>query len=151
MRGSNMVTEQFKGFLYKTNKCNPEKPYVSKLELGTKLRGQYKDVNEFIKELNINVRGELSIKLFANMKREVSIVEKDGDRLYVSYDKDESNSVYEEMLEIEDWKKPNTTDVDYDYDRHLIEVHNLISKAQLPIELTKDSKYFRGYTVLNKR
>lgn len=39
MRGSNMVTEQFKGFLYKTNKCNPEKPYVSKLELGTKLRG----------------------------------------------------------------------------------------------------------------
>ena len=157
MRGSNMVTEQFKGFLYKTNKWNPEKPYVSKLELGTKLRGQYKDVNEFIKELNINVRGELSIKLFANMKREVSIVEKDGDRLYVSYDKvkyfekDESNSVYEEMLEIEDWKKPNTTDVDYDYDRHLIEVHNLISKAQLPIELTKDSKYFRGYTVLNKR
>ncbi|MFR3782964.1 MAG: hypothetical protein ACLTXR_03980 [Clostridia bacterium] len=130
---------------------------MSKLELGTKLRGQYKDVNEFIKELNINVRGELSIKLFANMKREVSIVEKDGDRLYVSYDKvkyfekDESNSVYEEMLEIEDWKKPNTTDVDYDYDRHLIEVHNLISKAQLPIELTKDSKYFRGYTVLNKR
>ena len=107
MRGSNMVTEQFKGFLYKTNKCNPEKPYVSKLELGTKLRGQYKDVNEFIKELNINVRGELSIKLFANMKREVSIVEKDGDRLYVSYDKvkyfekDESNSVYEENIKIE--------------------------------------------------
>ena len=87
MRGSNMVTEQFKGFLYKTNKCNPEKPYVSKLELGTKLRGQYKDVNEFIKELNIDVKGQLNIKLFANMKREVSIVEKDGDRLYVSYDK----------------------------------------------------------------
>ena len=87
MRGSNMVTEQFKGFLYKTNKCNPQKPYVSKLELGTKLRGQYKDVNEFIKELNIDVKGQLNIKLFANMKREVSIVEKDGDRLYVSYDK----------------------------------------------------------------
>lgn len=157
MRGSNMVTEQFKGFLYKTNKCNSEKPYVSKLELGTKLRGQYKDVNEFIKELNIDVKGELNIKLFANMKREVNIVEKDGDCLYISYDKvkyfekDESNSVYEEMLEIEDWKKPNTTNVDYDYDRHLIEVNNLISNAQLPIELTKDSKYFRGYTVLNNR
>lgn len=140
MRGSNMVTEQFKGFLYKTNKCNPQKPYVSKLELGTKLRGQYKDVNEFIKELNIDVKGQLNIKLFANMKREVSIVEKD-----------ESNSVYEEMLEIEDWKNPNTTNVDYDYDRHLIKVNNLISNAQLPIELTKDSKYFRGYTVLNNR
>ena len=144
MRGSNMVTEQFKGFLYKTNKCDPKKPYVSKLELGTKLRGQYKDVNEFIKELNIDVKGQLNIKLFA-------------DRLYVSYDKvkyfekDESNSVYEEMLEIEDWKNPNTTNVDYDYDRHLIEVNNLISNAQLPIELTKDSKYFRGYTVLNNR
>ena len=142
MRGSNMVTEQFKGFLYKTNKCNPEKPYVSKLELGTKLRGQYKDVNEFIKELNIDIKGELSIKLFANMKREVSIVEKDGDCLYVSYDKvkyfekDESNSVYEEMLEIEDWKNPNTTNVDYDYDKHLIEVNNLISNAELPILLT---------------
>ena len=24
MRGSNMVTEQFKGFLYKTNKCDPK-------------------------------------------------------------------------------------------------------------------------------
>ena len=147
MRGSNMVTEQFKGFLYKTNKCNPQKPYVSKLELGTKLRGQYKDVNEFIKELNIDVKGQLNIKLFANMKREVSIVEKDGDRLYVSYDKVK----YFEMLEIEDWKNPNTTNVDYDYDRHLIKVNNLISNAQLPIELTKDSKYFRGYTVLNNR
>ena len=56
-----------------------------------------------------------------------------------------------EMLEIEDWKNPNTTNVDYDYDRHLIKVNNLISNAQLPIELTKDSKYFRGYTVLNNR
>ena len=157
MRGSKHVTEQFNGFLYKKNMCDDNKPYVSKLELGTKLRGQYKDVNEFIKELNIEVKSGLSIKLFANMKREVSIVEKNGDRLYVSYDKvkyfekEESNSVYEEMLEIEDWKNPNTTDVDYDYDRHLIEVNNLISNAQLPIELTKDSKYFRGYTVLNNR
>ena len=67
------------------------------------------------------------------------------------FEKDESNSVYEEMLEIEDWKNPNTTNVDYDYDRHLIKVNNLISNAQLPIELTKDSKYFRGYTVLNNR
>lgn len=157
MRGSDMITEKFKGFLYKVNKCNSEKPYVSKLELGTKLRGQYKDVNEFVKELHIDVKGELSVKLFANMKREVSIVEKNGDRLYVSYDKvkyfekSESNSVYEEMIEIEDWKKPNTTDVDYDYDKHLIEVNNLISNTQLPIELTKDSKYFRGYTILNNR
>jgi hypothetical protein len=157
MRGSNMVTEQFKGFLYKKNMCDPDKPYVSKLELGTKLRGQYRDVNDFIKELNIDVKGELNIKLYANMIREVSIVEKNGDRLYISYDKvryfdkDESNAVYEEMLEIEDWRKPNTTDVDYDYDKHLIEVNKIILNGQLPMELTKDSKYFRGYTVLNNR
>ena len=62
MRGSNMVTEQFKGFLYKTNKCNPQKPYVSKLELGTKLRGQYKDVNEFIKEL-VEIVGKHGCKM----------------------------------------------------------------------------------------
>lgn len=89
------------------------------------------------------------------MKREVSTVEKEGDCLYVSYDKvkyfekDESNSVYEEMIEIEYWKNPNTIDVNYDYNRHFIEINNSISNAQLLIELTKDSKYFRGYTILN--
>lgn len=157
MRGSNMVTEQFKGFLYKKNMCNPDKPYVSKLELGTKLRGQYRDVNDFIRELNVGVEGELKPILYANMIREVSIVDKNGDRLYISYDKvkyfekDESNSVYEEMLEIEDWKNPNTTEVDYDYDKHLIEVNKLVLNGELPLELTKDSKYFRGYSILNKK
>ena len=157
MRGSNMVTEQFKGFLYKKNMCSPDKPYVSKLELGTKLRGQYRDVNDFIRELNVGVEGELKPILYANMMREVSIVDKNGDRLYISYDKvkyfekDESNSVYEEMLEIEDWKNPNTTEVDYDYDKHLIEVNKLVLNGELPLELTKDSKYFRGYSILNKK
>lgn len=157
MRGSKHITEQFNGFLYKKNMCEDNKPYVSKLELGTKLRGQYKDVNDFVKELDVKIEKELKPILYANMIREVSIIEKNSDRLYISYDKvkyfekDESESIYEEMLEIEDWKNPNTTDVDYNYDRHLIEVNNLISNAQLPIELTKDSKYFRGYTVLNNR
>lgn len=157
MRGSNMVTEQFHGFLYKKNMCDSDKPYVSKLELGTKLRGQYKDVNEFIKELDVKVNGELTPILYANMIREVSIVDKDGDRLYVTYDKvkyfrkDESDSVYEEMLEIEDWKNPNTTDVDYDYDKHLIEVNKLLMSSNLPIKLTYDSKYYRGYVLLNEK
>lgn len=157
MRGSNMVTEQFHGFLYKKNMCDSDKPYVSKLELGTKLRGQYKDVNEFIKELDVKVNGELTPILYANMIREVSIVDKDGDRLYVTYDKvkyfkdDEANSVYEEMLEIEDWKNPNTTDVDYDYDKHLIEVNKLLMNSNLPIKLTYDSKYYRGYVLLSEK
>ena len=157
MRGSNMVTEQFKGFLYKKNMCDPDKPYVSKLELGTKLRGQYRNVNDFIKELDVEIKGELTPILYANMIREVSIVDKDGDRLYISYDKvkyfkeDESNSVYEEMLEIEDWRNPNTTNVDYNYDQHLIEVNKLLITSNLPIKLTYDSKYYRGYVLLNEK
>lgn len=157
MRGSNMVTEQFNGFLYKKNMCDPDKPYVSKLELGTKLRGQYKDVNDFVKELDVKIEKKLKPILYANMIREVSIIEKNSDRLYISYDKvkyfekDESESIYEEMLEIEDWKNPNTTDVDYDYDVHLLEVNQLIINSDLPIKLTKDSKYYRGYILLNER
>ncbi len=157
MRGSNMVTEQFKGFLYKKNMCDPNKPYVSKLELGKKLKGQYNDVNDFIKEVNVDIDDELSPILYANMMRDVAIVEKNGDRLYISYDKvkyfkeNEASAIYEEMLEIEDWKQPNTTKVDYDYDKHLIEVNQLITNGELPIELTKDTKYYRGYVLLNER
>ena len=55
------------------------------------------------------------------------------------------------MLEIEDWKNPNTTNVDYEYDKHLIEVNKLMIASNLPISLTKDSKYYRGYILLNKR
>ena len=55
------------------------------------------------------------------------------------------------MLEIEDWKNPNTTDVDYDYDAHLLEVNQLIINSDLPIKLTKDNKYYRGYILLNER
>lgn len=155
MRGSNMVTEKFHGFLYKKNMCDPNKPYVSKLELGTKLRGQYSDVNEFIKELDVDTKGALSPILYANMTREVSVLEKDEDRIYISYDKvkyfkdSNSPSVYEEMLEIEDWKKPNSTEGDYSYDKHLLDVNNLILNSNLPILLTKDSKYYRGYVLLN--
>lgn len=157
MRGSDMITEQFKGFLYKKNMCDLNKPYVSKLELGTKLRGQYENVNDFIKELDIDINNELTPVLYANMIREVSILDKDGDRLYISYDKvryfkkNEADSVYEEMLEIEDWKKPNTTKVDYEYDVHLVEVNKLILNSILPVKLTKDSKYYRGYLLLNSK
>lgn len=157
MRGSKHVTEQFNGFLYKKNMCDDNKPYVSKLELGTKLRGQYKDVNEFIKELDLDVKDGLRPILYAKMMRYVGIIEKNADRLYVTYDKvkyyekEEAESVYEDMLEIEDWIKPNTTTGDYNYDEHLIVANKILSNSNLPIELTKDSKYFRGYTLLNNK
>ena len=157
MRGSKYITEQFNGFLYKKNMCDENKPYVSKLELGTKLRGQYKDVNEFIKELDVNITDELKPILYAKMFRKVGIIEKNTDRLYISYDKvkyyekQETDAVYEEMLEIEDWIKPNSTAGNYNYDEHLIVANELLSNSNLPIKLTKDSKYFRGYTLLKNK
>lgn len=157
MRGSKHVTEQFNGFLYKKNMCDSEKPYVSKLELGTKLRGQYNSVNDFIKELDVGIKDGLSPKLYAKMIRDTAVVEKNSDCLLISYDKvnyyenPDSPAVYEEMLEIEDWRNPNTTKVDYNYDSHLLEVNEIILNSRLPIKLTKDSKYFRAYTVLKKK
>ncbi len=157
MRGSKYITEKFNGFLYKKNMCDKDKPYVSKLELGTKLRGQYKDVNEFIKELDVGINDELKPILYAKMIRNVGIIEKDTDRLYISYDKvkyyekDESDAVYEEMLEIEDWIKPNSTAGNYNYDEHLVVANKILSNSNLPIKLTKDSKYFRGYTLLKNK
>ena len=55
------------------------------------------------------------------------------------------------MLEIEDWIKPNTTTGDYNYDEHLLTANKIILNSSLPVELTKDSKYFRGYTLINKK
>lgn len=156
LRGSNMITEHFNGFLYKENKCDLNKPYVSKLELGVKLRGQYKNASEFIKDLNVGIEKVKPI-LYANMIREVNIIEKNDDKLYITYDKvkyfknNENDSVYEEMLEVEDWKNPNTTDVDYNYDAHLIEADKMIRSSDLPWELTKDSKYYRGYILLKDK
>ena len=156
LRGSNMITEEFKGFLYKKNMCVPDKPYVSKLEIGTKLNKNNNDINKFINDLDVGVKNKLFIKLFAKMKRKVSIVEKGSDLLYVSYDEvkyyeeDESDCIYEDMLEIEDWKKPNSKDVS-DYDKHLVELNNLILSSKIPLELTKDSKYARGFLLLKHK
>ena len=71
---------------------------------------------------------------------------------YLKYkEKEETDSVYEDMLEIEDWIKPNTTTGDYNYDEHLLTANKIILNSSLPVELTKDSKYFRGYTLINKK
>jgi len=156
LRGSKHVTEQFSGFLYKKNMCDLDKPYVSKLELGVKLKGQYRTVNDFAKDVDLDIKEELTPILYAKMIRDTAVVEKKSDFLLISYDKvnyfrnQDSSDVYEEMLEIEDWKTPNTTKVDYNYDAHLIEVNKLLLGSKLPIKLTKDSKYCRGYTILNK-
>lgn len=155
MRGSkhiHVTEEQFSGFVYKKNMNDPNKPYVSKLELGES--GRHKTVEEFIAELGLDIKVLADPVLYAVMLRDVAIVEKNLDRLYISYDKTDyfrnigSKKVYEEMLEIEDWNKPNTTDGDYNYDAHLLEVNKVVLNGELPIKLTKDTKPYRAYKIL---
>lgn len=94
----------------------------------------------------------------AQMIREVMLIEKASDMLYVSFDKvfyalygSEKQKYYEEMLEIEDWKNPNTLHVDYSYDKHLITVNELVQHSSLPLTLTKDTKPYRGYVILKEK
>jgi hypothetical protein len=151
MRGSKHITEQFSGFMYKKNESDPNKPYVSKLELGS---GQYKTVDEFIAKLEMDIEVLADPILYAVMLRDIAIVEKNLDRLYITYDKVDyfmaigAEKVYEEMIEIEDWNRPNSTDVDYNYDAHLCEVNRVFLNGELPIKLTKDTKPYRGYKIL---
>lgn len=154
MRGSKHITAQVSGFMYKKNVSDSSKPYVSKIEIAS---GQYRTIKDFIADLDIDVKVQSDPVLYAKMIRDVAIVAKGSDRLLICYDKvDYFNNVnapgtYEEMLEIEDWNRPNTTDVDYDYDSHLLEVNNILLNGGLPIILTKHSKYDRGYIVLNEK
>lgn len=147
------VTEQqFSGFMYKKNITHPDKPYVSKIEQGES--GQHKTVEEFIAVLGLDIEVLADPVLYAVMLRDVAVVEKNHDRLYISYDKVDyfrnigAQKFYEEMLEIEDWNHPNGTDGDYNYDAHLLEVNKIVLNSELPIELTKDTKPFRGYKIL---
>lgn len=147
-----VAEEQFSGFVYKKSMNDPTKPYVSKLELGES--GQHETVEEFLAKLGLDIEVLADPVLYAVMLRDVAIVEKNFDRLYISYDKTDyfrnigAEKVYEEMLEIEDWNRPNSTEGDYSYDKHLLEVNNIVLNGELPVKLTKDTKPYRGYKIL---
>lgn len=154
MRGSNYVSEQATGLMYKKNVSDTNKPYVSKIEMGSTT---YKDLNSFKSAFDLNLDSALKPMMTAKMFREVTLIEKGGDMLYVSFDKvfyalyeTKGHEYYEEMLEIEDWKNPNTMQVDHSYDSHLIAVSELIQNSSLPLVLTKDTKPYRGYIILKK-
>lgn len=154
MRGSNNVSEQATGLMYKRNVSDISKPYVSKDEMGSTT---YQNLNSFSDAFNLNLDSTLKPMMTAQMIREVTLIEKDHDMLYVSFDKVfyalyelEGKKYYEEMLEIEDWKNPNTLHVDHSYDQHLITVNELIQHSSLPLMLTKDTKPYRGYILLKE-
>lgn len=155
MRGSNYVSEQAIGLMYKRNVSDINKPYVSKVEMGSTT---YKDLNSFSDAFNLDLDSALKPMMTAQMIREVMLIEKASDMLYVSFDKvfyalygSEKQKYYEEMLEIEDWKNPNTLHVDYSYDKHLITVNELVQHSSLPLTLTKDTKPYRGYVILKEK
>jgi len=152
MRASNYVSELATGLMYKRNVSDSLKPYVSKIEMGSTT---YKELPDFVKLFNLQLTSQIEPIMKARMTREVAIIEKGNDKLYVSFDKVfystlTSAEVYEEMLEIEDWKVPNTMNVDHEYENHLLEANRIISDSLLPLVLTKDSKPYRGYILLRK-
>ncbi|MCD8022049.1 MAG: hypothetical protein LUF30_03415, partial [Lachnospiraceae bacterium] len=65
-------------FMYKKNVSNPEKPYVSKYELGS---GAYQTIREFILAMNIQEEILTEPFLYADMTRETAIIEKNNERL----------------------------------------------------------------------
>ena len=157
LRSSNHISErgEYFHFMFKKNVSDPNKPYVSKYEYGS---GKFKTIQEFTNELEIDDNIQLNPVLYAEITRETAIVEKGLNRLLISYDtaryhkNTNATSLYEKMLEIEDWTNPNTIlNVNSEYDEHLYEINKMIlSNVGLPLRLTKDSKPLRGYKLFCK-
>lgn len=151
IKGSDVYTH----FMYKKNVYNPNLPYVSKYEYGS---GLYDTVDCFVSQIGLSTESCLSPVLYATMVRNIAIFEKNGLRLYTTYDtvdyyKDASSiKVRENMLEVEDWTTPNTIEnANNRNDSHLLEVNDLLLRnSRFPLYLTKDSKPFRGYYLLKK-
>lgn len=141
-------------FMYKKNVSDPCKPYVSKYEFGS---GQFKSVHEFISALDLSdVIIQPDPVLYAEMTRETAVFKKDDYKFLVSYDNVEYHKdinaikVCEKMLEVEDWTNPYTTMIENDkYDAHLLSVNSLLLN-KLPLELTKNSKPYRGFLLINE-
>ena len=143
-------------FMYKKNVSQPSKPYVSKYEFGS---GQYVSVDDFLIELEIYPAADIFPVLHGEVMRETCVVEKENHRLLISYDNvkyykhERGVSVWEKMLEIEDWTTPHTLlAADSKYDAHLCDIHKqILDDTGLPVQLTKDSKPYRGMILLTKK
>ena len=156
LRSSKHVTDGFSAFMFKQNVSDTNKPYVSKLELGT---GQYKtrfnSLEEYVAALGLDLDIQSDPVLYARLMRDTAVVARSElDRLLISLDNvdyfktPDAPITHEKMLEIEDWVNPNTVDVNYDNDAHLCGVNELLLGGGLPIRLTKHTKPYRGCKVL---
>jgi len=137
-------------FMYKTNVSDINKPYVSKLELGS---GKFKSVNDFIAALDLDIDIVQNPFLYAEVKRRTAVVKKGFERLLISHDKikyskgNNSPIASEEELELEDWTNPHTG-IWRDCDARLCETHDILTTSGLPLEPTKRSKHCRGHELL---
>jgi hypothetical protein len=156
IRGSKHITDNFSGYMYKENVSHPDKPYVSKIELGTfPTNSKYDTLEEYLQALGVDVKVLPDPVMFANMIRNTAVVEKDDERLLISYDhvdyfdKTKSKKAHEIMLEVEDWTDPNTIDnAKKTEDFHLCDANEVLLAGELPLKLTKCTKPFRGYKLL---
>ena len=140
-------------FMYKKNISQPDKPYISKLEVGS---GKYTSLDEFLAALNLNLPIQHHPFMHAKMTRDTAVIEKSpDDRLLLSLDKVKYfrasgvSSVFDEELEVECWTNPNTNGT-RDYDAHLCEAHDILLASGLPLEHTRQSKHLRGHELLRE-
>lgn len=156
IRASDYVTEQANGLMYKKNISNPKKPYVSKFEMGSTKAGT---IAELLSTFNIHLKQEVNPVMLASMTRYVTIMKEknSGNTIYLTLDhvmyalpgKPETKQ-YEDMLEIEDWNTPNSMNGDALRDECLIRADKIIEESDLPLQLIKDTKPYRGYLLLRK-
>jgi len=154
IRASDYVTEQAMGFMYKKNISDTTKPYVSKIEMGST---KAQTVAELLSAFDIQINREVTPVMVAAMTRNVTIMEdeKSKNSIYITLDsvvyslfgKPETEK-QEAMLEIEDWNTPNSMNGDTIRDGCLIMADRVIEKSGLPLQLTKDTKPYRGYLLL---
>lgn len=149
IRGSTHLngSEPFFHFMLKKDASDPRKPYVSKYEYGS---GQYPDARAFALAMKISETICLEPVLYAEMTRETAVIEKDNLRLLISYDDvyyfryPSSDRIRERMLEIEDWTTPNTiSNAEQREDKHLITANDMLLH-NLPLQLIRHSKPYRG-------
>ncbi|MCL2570268.1 MAG: hypothetical protein FWE16_03625 [Firmicutes bacterium] len=132
-------------FMYKMQNSNSNKPYVERIEI----RAKTNSIDEFKTLFGNNVPQNVQPVLHASMERDYATVQKGDFLVIITLDKTtytKNDKTYTEyMAEFED--------ISYvisgiDNDAHLDNVHKLLTKSGLPLELTKQSKYQRGWQKL---
>jgi len=130
-------------FMYKMQNSNAEKPYVEKIEIRAKLN----TIDEFKALFGSEIPQDIKPVLRASMERNFATVKKADLLIIITLDKTKytkgEQSFTELMVEFEDISDIES-DSQFDY------IDKLVQQSRLPLELTKQSKYERGYLNFNR-